>query len=80
MTEDQFSVWLLFFVAPVLIVFCNNDITFHEMLIIGLTYSIFPIAMFFLGEKEFINDCKKNYKEFEDSIFPIWVYRRYLND
>ena len=77
MTENQFSAWLLF-VLPVLACFGNPTVSFQNQIILALFVSIFPIVLFFIAEKEFIKDCKKGYKNWEESILPQIFYRRYL--
>ena len=77
MTENQFSAWLLF-ALPVLACFGNSTLSFQNQIIFALFVSIFPIVLFFIAEKEFIKDCKKGYKNWEESILPQIFYRRYL--
>ena len=79
MNENQFSAWLLF-ALPVLVCFGNPTLSFQNQIILALVVSIFPIVLFFIAEKEFIKDCKKGYKNWEESILPQIFYRRYLND
>ena len=79
MTEDQFFAWLLF-ALPVLLCFGKPTVSFQNQIILALFVSIFPIGLFFIAEKEFIKDCKKGYKNWEESILPQIFYRRYLND
>lgn len=76
MTEDQFCAWL-FFALPVLACFSNQTLPFQNQIIFALCVSIMPIGLFFVAENEFIKDCKKGYKNWEESIFPIRMYKRY---
>lgn len=79
MTENQFSAWVLF-VFPVLACFGNSTLSFQNQIILALFVSILSIVLFFIAEKEFIKDCKKGYKTWEESIFPIRMYKRWYND
>ncbi len=79
MTESQFTAWLLF-VAPILACFGNPTASFQQQVLIASIYSVFPIVLFFYGEREFIKNCKKGYCTFEDSIFPQFLYKRYNGD
>ena len=79
MTENQFCAWLLF-ALPILACFGNSTLSFQNQIIFALFVSIYPIVLFFIAEKEFIKDCKKGYKNWEESIFPIRMYKRYFND
>ena len=79
MRESQFYAWLLF-LAPILACFGNSTLLFQQQVLIALVYSIFPIVLFFVAEREFIKDCKKGYCTFEDSILPQFLYRGYNGD
>lgn len=74
MTEDQFCAWLLF--AMPLIMFLGKPIT-TLTIIAFVIFSVLPIGLFFVGENEFIKDCKKGYKDWEDSILPQFLYKKY---
>lgn len=78
MTENQFSAWLLC-VLPVLACFGNPTLSFQNQVILVLVVSIYPIVLFFIAENEFIKDCKKGYNKWEESIFPIRMYKRWLS-
>lgn len=76
MTKDQFLAWLLF-VIPVFAVFGGNN-TVEQIIVVLVMYSFIPISLFVLGEIIFIKDVKKGYDKFEDSIFPLWCYRKWI--
>lgn len=75
MTEDQFLAWLLF-VIPLLCFIGKPIVT--ETIIAMICFSILPIGLFFVAENIFIEHCKKGYKDWEDSIFPLFFYKRYI--
>jgi len=80
MTESQFCAYLLF-VLPSLCFFGNPTISFNYAIIGMLGYTIIiSVPLFFIGEREFIRDCKKGYKEWEDSILPQFLYKQYKGD
>lgn len=76
MTENQFYAWLLF-VFPILFCF-NNKIPFEYQIVLVIVISIYSLLLFVIAENEFIKDCKKGYKNWEESILPHTFYRRYL--
>ena len=78
MTESQFCAWVIF-ALPVLMVFGQGSYeSFYYMFEVLFVLSIFPIGLFIIAENEFIKNCKKGYVEFEDSIFPLWFYKRWI--
>lgn len=79
MTENQFYAWLLF-ALPVLVCFSNPQVPFQYQLMLALIVSILPIGLFFLGENEFIKDCKKGYTDWSESILPQRIYKRYQDE
>lgn len=76
MTENQFYAWLLF-ASPILICF-DNKIPFEHQIVLVVFMSIYLLLLFVIAENEFIKDCKKGYKNWEESILPRIFYRRYL--
>ena len=80
MTESQFCAWLLFAI-PALAFFGNPTMPFKYAIIGAIGYTIIiSIPLFFIAEREFIRDCKKGYKEWEDSILPQFLYKQYKGD
>ena len=75
MTEDQFCTWILF-ALPVLTCFCNESLSFQYQLILALLILlVWDLPLLIIAEKAFIKDCKIGYKDWEDSIFPQWIYK-----
>lgn len=78
MIENQFYAWLLF-VSPILFCF-DNKIPFEYQIVLVVFMSIYLLLLFVIAENEFIKDCKKGYKNWEESILPIRMYKRYYDD
>ena len=77
MTESQFTAWLLF-LLPVLCCFGNQNFTFNQALMIAVVvFLVLPLPLLIIAENEFIKDCKKGYSNWEESIFPQKIYRRW---
>ncbi len=75
MTEDQF-IAMLFFQLPFTLLF---DPKFPIIIAVIVNIIVF-MFLFSIAESEFIKDCKKNYKNFDESILPQFVYNRWRGD
>ena len=77
MTESQFCAWLLFAI-PVLACFGNKGFSFNESLIVAIVFFLsFPLPLFIMAEREFIKNCKKGYTDWEESVLPQFIYKKY---
>ena len=49
-----------------------NPIIILIIIIFSLSYAI---GLLLIAEIIFIRDCRKGYCSFDDSIFPVWIYK-----